>query len=457
MKHFNWRYLAASSLLLTVAAVAQTRPQYGGTVRVVMRAAPSSLDPADAAQPDSFARRSLTMLMFDTRVTMDASGHAQASLAQSWQASQNNQRWQFHLRRGVRFHDGSGLTAESVAASLRVANPSWNVTANDDSVVIIRDEPGLDTLAELALPRNAIAKRMTDGNPSGTGPFHIAAWQSGKHLSLTAEENCWRSRPFLDAVEIEMGRSFRDQMTAIEVGKTDLAEVAPEQARRLSVSLQGGRFVSSEPVELVALLFTRAAASAEEKLLREALALSIERASIRSVLLQGAGQPAAGILPEWLSGYGFVFAADPDLARARHDREQVRTIPTWTIGYDSGDSIERLLAERIALNARDAGLTLQPTSAAAADLRVVRIPMASADPWVALNQVGAASGLPAVKNKTGSIEELYASEQAMLATEKLIPLFHLPAAYLSAPALKDWSVRADGSWKLEDAWLGGKP
>ena len=143
--------------------------------------------------------------------------------------------------------------------------------------------------------------------------------------------------------------------------------------------------------------------------------------------------------------------------RARHDREQVRTIPVWTIGYDNGDSIERLLAERIALNARDAGLTLQPTSASVADLRVVRIPLTSADAWLALANVAASSGLSPVKNKTGSVEELYASEQAMLATEKLIPLFHLPAAYISAPALKGWSVRADGSWNLEDAWLEGKP
>jgi len=77
MKHFNWRWLAASSLLLALAAAAQTRPQYGGTLRVVMRAGPSSLDPADATQPDSFARRSLTLLMFDTLVTIDGSGHAQ--------------------------------------------------------------------------------------------------------------------------------------------------------------------------------------------------------------------------------------------------------------------------------------------------------------------------------------------------------------------------------------------
>src|SRR5208282_4000593 len=142
-------------------------------------------------------------------------------------------------------------------------------------------------------------------------------------------------------------------------------------------SQAGRRLANSAPVELLALLFARDAASPDERLLREALALSVERGSIRSVLLQGAGQPAASILPNWMSGYGFVFSTDADLPRARHAREQVHTIPTWTVGYEGNDSVARLLAERIALNAKDAGLSLQPTSAGVADLRLVRIPLAS--------------------------------------------------------------------------------
>ena len=47
-----------------------------------------------------------------------------------------SQRWQFRIRRGVKFHDGTPLTAEIAAASLRAANPSWNVVADADSVVI---------------------------------------------------------------------------------------------------------------------------------------------------------------------------------------------------------------------------------------------------------------------------------------------------------------------------------
>jgi hypothetical protein len=54
MKRFVWRWLAVNSLLmLALAARAETRPQYGGTLRVTMRAAPTSLDPAENAQTDA--------------------------------------------------------------------------------------------------------------------------------------------------------------------------------------------------------------------------------------------------------------------------------------------------------------------------------------------------------------------------------------------------------------------
>jgi MarR-like DNA-binding transcriptional regulator SgrR of sgrS sRNA len=281
---------------------------------------------------------------------------------------------------------------------------------------------------------------------------------------LAADENCWRGRPFLDAIEIDMGKSFRDQMTALELGKADLVEVAAEQMHQLSQNQssqnrvsQGNikeelRLASSTPMELLALLFSRDAASPEEKLLRESLALSVERGSIRNVLLQGAGQPAASILPNWMSGYGFVFGTEADLARARHAREQVHAATAWTVGYDGNDSIARLLAERITLNARDAGLTLQPTPAASADLRLVRIPLASRDPWIALADVAELSGAPAGK-QSGSVEDLYALEAALLATRRIIPLFHVPVSYAASATLNDWSLRADGTLALADAWM----
>jgi len=432
---------------------AEARPRYGGTLHITMRAAPTTLDPAefDPAWPDSIGRRAVSRLMFDTLVTLDENLRIHPGLAVAWQASAGNEHWQLRIRPGVKFHDGTALSAELAAMSLRAANPGWKVNAEGDSVVIVRDSPDPELLSELALARNAIVKRNPNMAVSGTGPFHMVDWQPGRKLVLAAEESSWCGRPFVDAIEVEMGKSFHEQMTAMESGRADLVEVAPEQAHH--VVQERRRIANSKPMELIALSFTRDATTPTEKLLREALARSVERGSIHSVLLQGAGQPAASLLPNWMSGYGFVFPSEADLPRARQAREQVRSLPSWTVGYDGSDPMARLLAERIALNAKDAGLSLQPTTAANTDVKLVRIALVSPDPWVALGELSAFMGAAAGK-AGGNVEDLYTSERVLLTTQRMIPLFHLPITYAGSTNLNDWGLRPDGSWNLVDAWLG---
>ena len=452
MKLFVCHCLAVSSLTVSMLAHAETRPQYGGTLRLMMHTAPTALDPGDSRIPDSFGRRSLISLIFDTLVVMDDAGRTRPGLAEAWQAAKGSQRWQFRLRHGVKFHDGTPLTSEIVAASLRFANPRWSIRADADSVTVDTDESQPQLPAEIALPRNAIAKRDGEGKLSGTGPFRIVEWQPGKRLTLVAEEDCWRGRPFLDGIDVEMGRSFRDQSTALELGRVDVIEVAPEQAHHFSPAK--GRLENSEPVELIVLVFARESASPDEKLLRNALGLSVERGSMQSVLLQGTGQAAGSLLPTWISGYGFVFSSQADLQKARQLRDQVQTGRLWTIGYDASDSLARLLVERIALNAKDAGLSLVPTAAGLTDLRLVRIPLACADPWIALDNIAGQTDLPRGQNKGFSAEELYAAEKADLAKDRVIPLFHLPVFYAATGNLRNWTLRNNGNLELTNAWLG---
>lgn len=455
MKLSGYRSLAASSLLLvSLVAQASTRPQYGGTLHVSVREAPMSLNPADIAQSDSLTQRNVWPLIFETLITSSDTGRLRPGLATLWQAANGNQRWQFHLRNDVKFHDGTTLTPASAATSLRSANPSWKIVSDAESIIITCDVPCSHLPEELALSRNAIVKKSDDGKLNGTGPFHILDWQPGKKLLLGAEENYRGGRAFLDAIEIEFGKSYREQLVALELGKAELIEVSAEQSHR--AFLASHRSAISEPIELVALLFSRDAQSPEEKSLREALALSIERASMGSVILQNTGQSATSILPNWMSGYAFAFSAEADLPRARHLREEARAASPWTITYDATDPISTALAERVALNARDAGLQLQPTKSAAADLRVVRIPLPS-NPAIALADVAAAANQSPPEIPGNSVEDLYSAERELLATQKLIPLFHLPVVYAAATALKDWSTRRDGTWNLADTWLAVEP
>src|ERR1051325_4111482 len=218
MKRTCLQWLAASSLLLAaICASAATRPRYGGTLRISSATALNSIDPADA--PDSLLRRNVTRLLFETLVIVDDNGTIQPSLADSWNSSFAGQRWQFILRHGLTFSDGSPLSPDVVAASLRKSNPAWKVTSQADGITIELETAVSDFPAELSLTRNAIARR--GDKLLGTGPFVVSQWEPRRHLVLTARDDYHDGRVFLDNVDFEMGKPLREQSIAFDLGKTD--------------------------------------------------------------------------------------------------------------------------------------------------------------------------------------------------------------------------------------------
>jgi len=465
MKHFGLLLLVAASLFVTGVAPGSTRPHYGGTLRVVMRDAPSSLDPVDLSQPDSVTTRSVSRLIYDTLVTLDERGRTEPGLATSWQAQPGNQRWTFTIRPGVSFHDGTrdgtAVSPDAVAASLRTANPNWKVIATGDGVVIESDLPTPNLPAILALTRYGIAKRA-GGKLTGSGPFVISNWDPGKKLALTARDDYWGGRPFVDAIDIEMGKGFREQMIALDLGKADVIEVAPDQARRAAA--EGRRIESSAPEEWMGLVFSRdprsdGTQSGYEQKLRQALALSIDRNSMNMVLLQGAGEPAGTFLPDWITGYAFLFPTGVDMQRAQLTRGEVPQAPVWTLGYaasgdDTSDALARVITERIVLNAREAGLRLQTVNSGAAEVRLVRIPLVSLDPQVALSSLAAKLGLPLPKFDGDPAASLFAAENALLQSQRVIPLLHLRSAIALGQNVRGWIEDRDGGWQLQNVWLG---
>ena len=103
MKLTGLQWLAISVLLIAAySASADTRPQYGGTLHVSMSMSGSSLDPADIS--DSVGARNLVALIFDTLITVDATGRPQSALAESWQSAPGDRWVEFRLRRNVKFH-----------------------------------------------------------------------------------------------------------------------------------------------------------------------------------------------------------------------------------------------------------------------------------------------------------------------------------------------------------------
>src|SRR6266446_876361 len=170
MKRPLFLLLAISSLCLFLAQEvgAGTRPRYGGTARVQVRETLTSLD-LIASKPSTSLRQELATLVFDRLIQLDDHGAAQPALASTWIPDPQHRVWQFNLRRGVSFHDGSPFSAEIVVSVLSAANADWKVTSPNSQTVVIETESPSPHLPEiLSLSQYSIYARTTEGALVGT-------------------------------------------------------------------------------------------------------------------------------------------------------------------------------------------------------------------------------------------------------------------------------------------------
>jgi len=432
-----WAWLALSSLWMGALSAA-TRPRYGGTLTVELSAAPSTLDPASPLGH-------LSPAIAETLLRVDARGSIEPELAVAWQHEPDHKRWRFSLRPKVTFQDGEPLTASNAApallAALKKKYADVAVAAGGQTLTIQFEHAVPELLAELARPETAIFHKSETIPVIGTGPFRVIAWEPGRRISLAAFEDYWGGRPFLDSVVITFGAG---------PGRADVFDIPFGSVRR--VVPEGTHVWASPPSELIALV----AANPQSTLL-QALSLAIDRAPIVNVLTQRRGEAAFGILPHWLTGYAFLFQTSPDLARAKQLISQLR-LPAISLSYPANDSFARSVADRIAINARDAGILIQPATNPGGSLTLVRWPLESPDPAVELTRL---LGLVGAADRAGSIdpakpETLFEAERALLEDHRVIPLVYLPELYGLSPRVHNWEAaqkRDPFRLSLENLWV----
>ncbi|MGA2880009.1 MAG: ABC transporter substrate-binding protein [Bryobacteraceae bacterium] len=412
------------------------RPRYGGTLTVELSNAWTTLD------PNSF-KTALSVPIAETLVRVGSHGEIEPVLVVAWQHDPDFRRWRFSLRPRVTFHDGEALTAATAAppllAALKQTYSDVSIEAGGQAIVVHSDHAMPELLAELALPRAAVFRKSDTNALIGTGPFRVTTWDPGRRLTLAAFDNYWGGRPYLDSVEIEFGSGH---------GRADLFDIPVGPARRiLPESLATW---SSAPRALLAITSTNA-----DPVLLQALALLIDRVPILNVLAQHKGEVAFGLLPQWLSGYAFLFQSTPDVMHAKQLVSSLRLGPT-SLSYPADDLFLRSVAERIALNARDAGITIQPTSAGNGHLRLMEWPLESTD---AANELGRIAEQLGASDRARQLdaakpETLYQVERSLLDDHRIIPLIHVRETYGIAPRVHFQSPTSDPfTLHLEDAWV----
>jgi len=371
----------------------------------------------------------------------------------------------------------SSLTVATVLATAgpveSARRPKYGGTLRVEIGAVVRslDPANGVATAEEAAARDDINSLLYEGRSpegaytgaTGSGPFRLAEWEPGQRAVVVANENFREGRPFVDSVEIQMGRAARDRLLDIELDRADVAEIPPEEVRRAAE--RGVRVSVSLADELVAIVFVPGRSAADDVRSREALSRSIDRAAIVNFILQKQGEPAGGLLPQWSSGTAFLFSTAVDTAEARNIWSEISGPRRIVLGYDAGDSLEQAIAERIAVDAREAGgsVTVVATNPGAgslnADARFVRLRMASPNPGEALARciatLGPIVGVTADPAPAAMPQQIYDQERAIVSTYRIVPLVWLPRAYGLGTRVRDWKVPATGAgWPFADVWLG---
>ena len=277
-------------------------------------------------------------------------------------------------------------------------------------------------------------------------------------------------RPFVDRIEVSLGVEPQRIEADLEFGLADVADLGPADLRL--ASQRGARTWSSKPVELLALVFDSQRPAVQDARLRQAISLAIDRHSIMSVVLQWQAEIADGLLPQWISGYAFIFSQGGNVANEGGARSLLSSAYTaraagspppgpLILAYDAGDEEARAVAERVAVNLIAVGLAARAEAATGMttpDLRLVRVRVTSPEPRAALLETFSALGITDVPPPTdANPETLYAAERSALADYRVIPLVHeMESCGLSA-TVRDWMPLDSGEWRLDDLWLAQNP
>ena len=325
--------LAATALL---AASAFAR---GDTMTVGVAIDAKNLDPQNSVDTYSFC---LTNQMYETLYTVDGKTRKLTPvLAESYDQI-DEKTYRFHLKKGVKFHNGDEMTAEDVVFSLKRATSPQSVFASskgryidpdgfkieDKYTVIVKTRaPFGGFLESMKHPYASIlCKRAVEEagntysmNPVGTGAFKLIKWTKGEKLELEAFEDYHGEKPAYKKLTFLIIPDDSTRVIALETGKVDFVCAMP--------TAEFNRLQGSDKVQLVRapglVLYYLGMNTQSPKLadprVRLAIEYAVDKAALNAVVYEGNSAPAIGPLlpvcsffPENAQPFGY----DPEKAKA---------------------------------------------------------------------------------------------------------------------------------------------
>jgi peptide/nickel transport system substrate-binding protein len=331
-----------------------------GVLRLADVADPDSLNPLLSTMDLSY---DLSSLLFSYLVAADARGALTGDLATAVPSlanggiSYDGKTYTYHLRAGVRWHDGAPLTARDVAFSWRAIVSSRNnvlhregyqevarIDTPDARTVVVhlkRRYPPFVTQffttlqegAKPVVPEHLLgrAPEINDvpfnASPVGSGPFRFVAWERGRRIVLAANENYFKGRPKLARIELSILPDMNTVETALRTHEIDMPVAANAQIYDRLRGVPGLRATLTDWNSELLLMLDDARPALRHAEVRRAIARAIDYSVLIDKLTFRTALPAHDIVPPGSIGYpdNPAYAHDPAAARALLERAGWRT------------------------------------------------------------------------------------------------------------------------------------
>ena len=227
----------------------------------------------------------------------------------------NDKTYVFKIRKGIKFHDGSDLTAEDVKFSLERAINSAAVSyvvdfidtveVNDDyTVTVTTDAPYAPTLRNLAVPFAAIVpKAVVDAdeegfktNPVGSGPYKFVEWKQGDSVKLEAFDDYYAGAPATKYLQMKVIPEAAQRTIALETGEIDLAYDIIANDKDKVADNADLQLLEAPSLSCYYVTMNMKQKPFDDIRVREAINLAIDRQLLVDTIINGAGQVADAII-----------------------------------------------------------------------------------------------------------------------------------------------------------------
>jgi nickel transport system substrate-binding protein len=370
--------------LLGAATLAWTLP------RVSQAAAPDSLVfswPANAGPLDPHGYGPNQMyaqaMLYEPLVRYGAGGRIESCLATSWELEEDGRAWNFTLRPGVRFSDGSPFDAAAAKANIDVLlahreRHAWlelmarieAAEAPGPATLRLRlNQPYDPALFDLSLIRPlrfaSPAVLRAEGGvsaPIGTGPWRLAETRRGERDVFLRREDYWGEKPALRQVVVKVVGDANTRALALEAGEIDLAYGADQLDADTFRRFAGdARFTTaiSPPMATRMLAINSGRAPTDDPTVRRAIHQGIDRGALLRHVLQGTEPPADTLFPQAPPNLLSPLPFDPAAAARMLDeagwlprsgggpRRKQGAVLSLDLCFAGGDALQKALAEAI--------------------------------------------------------------------------------------------------------------